>query len=117
MFSKHTPFGKALIIAGYVVGVFVLLFAFIATVLNLSPLADGIAEGGSPMNIGDYVGRILFIFFSWFAVVCIVALTHLLRTSGSKTWCRIWAAPLCVLFPFGTLYSVLVFVYLARRPD
>ena len=117
MFWKHSTFGKILIAFSYLFAALLFVVFVIATLFILGMIVEGKSSGGQPLKITDYLQCALGILWFWSSFAAVVGLIRLLHVFGSKRWCRVLAGYLCLLFPFGTVYGVLVFVYLGKQKD
>ena len=117
MFSEHPTFGKILIVLSYLFAVSFMAVTVVATLFILGMLSEGRSSGGQPLKTTDYVQCVLGLLWVWSNLAAVVGLIRQLHVSGSVRWCRVLAAYLCLLFPFGTVLGVLVFVYLGKQKD
>ncbi|HSH92643.1 MAG TPA: hypothetical protein VK968_00695 [Roseimicrobium sp.] len=117
MFSEHSTFGKVVIIVGSFLAVAVFGIAVVASLASLAQVIEGRTFGAIPLKVMDYIMSVLLIVWVWFCFVAHVALIRLLCNFGNLKKCRILAGCVCLMIPFGTLFGVLVFIYLGRRKE
>ena len=89
----------------------------VATLFILGMLDEGAGPGGQPLKTMDYIQCVLGLLWFWSSFAAVVGLIRLLHVFGSVKWCRLLAGYLCLLIPFGTVFGILVFVYLGTQKD
>jgi hypothetical protein len=117
MFSEHSTFGKILIAIGYLLAGLIFVSSVVATLFVLGMLDGGASPGGQPLKMTDYIQCVLGLLWFWSSFIAVVGLIRLLHVFGSVKWCRVLAGYLCLLIPFGTVFGILVFVYLGTQKD
>jgi len=115
MLALHTSFGKALIIFGYIFGLFLLVAAAAVTLAVGSCWVHGKTPDGMEMDTAArFCGSILVVTF-WCYSALVLGVSHLLRTAGNLRLCRILAGLLLIFIPFGTVFGLLTHIYLRNR--
>ena len=112
MLARHTSFGKALIIIGYVFGLFLLGAAVAVTFAVISCWRNGHTPAGVPMETAGRIGGSILIVMFWCYAALVLTISHLVRTANSFRLCRILSGVLLVFIPFGTIFGLLTRMYL-----
>jgi hypothetical protein len=117
MFSELSTFGKILIVIGYLAAVLLFVGSVVVTLFVLGIFSDGRGPGGQSLKTTDYIQCVLGLLWFWSSFAAVIRLIRSLHVFGSVKWCRALAGYLCLLIPFGTVFGILVFVYLGTRKD
>ena len=102
---------------GYLLAVFLFILNVFVSLACLAQVIDGKSFGGVPIKTFDYIGIVLLLLWLWSLFAALVGLIRLLHSFGSMGWCRVLAGYLCLFIPFGTVFGLVIFIYLGRQKD
>src|SRR5258706_7958642 len=108
---------RILIVMGYLLALFLFVFNVLVVLACLAQVIEGRSFGGVPLKTIDYFMSVLLPLWLWSIFAALVGLIRLLHIFGSMRWCRVLAGYLCLFIPFGTVFGLLIFIYLGKQKD